>query len=149
MARRHRARHETAWTSHPATAGRTEAVLTGLVILVQLMGAARKELVDGVEVAVVRVAALIGLGRVAEREAGAFWRWGAATVLPREQAAGDRVVGDDSDTFLAAEREHLTFDLAEQQVVAGLMSSNRASPSVSLRPMARTSEHARKFEQPM
>ena len=43
MARR-RQRHESARTSHPATAGRTGEVLTGLVILGQLMGAARAAL---------------------------------------------------------------------------------------------------------
>ena len=41
-------------------------------------------------------------------------------MLSREQPAGDRVVGDDADALLAAEREHLPLDLAEEQVVAGL-----------------------------
>jgi hypothetical protein len=41
-------------------------------------------------------------------------------VLARQQAARDRVVGDDAHAFLEAEREHFPFDLAEEQVVAGL-----------------------------
>ena len=44
----------------------------------------------------------------------------APGVLSRQQAARDRVVGNDADAFLAAERQHLPLDLAEEQVVAGL-----------------------------
>ena len=43
-----------------------------------------------------------------------------AIVLAGEQAAGDRVVGNHPDALLAAEREQLALELAEQQVVARL-----------------------------
>src|SRR5271165_2117185 len=78
------------------------------------------ECVDGVELPVVPVAVLVDLPGVAEGEAGSFRRWRSAGMLARQQAAGDRVVGDDADAFLGTEREHFPLDLTEQQVVAGL-----------------------------
>ena len=61
-----------------------------------------------------------------------------AIVLAGEQAAGDRVVGDDADALLAAQRQELAFDLAEEQVVAGLDGiESHQIPSASLRPSAR------------
>src|ERR1700729_1653541 len=75
---------------------------------------------DGVELAIVPVAVLVGLRGAAEGEASTFWRRRSPGVLARQQPAGDGVVGNDADTFLAAEREHLPLDLAEEQVIAGL-----------------------------
>ena len=41
-------------------------------------------------------------------------------MLARQQAAGERVVGDHPDALLGAQRQQLALDLTEQQVVAGL-----------------------------
>jgi hypothetical protein len=84
-----------------------------------------EELIDSVELPVMPITALIHLTRVAEGKAAAFGRRISPSVLPREEATGDGVVGDDSDSIITAEREHLTLYLAEQQVVARL---NRVEP---------------------
>src|SRR4029077_7108718 len=78
----------------------------------------RADLLDRRELAIVPVAVLIRLGGVAERESPALGRLPATLVLSREQAAGDRVVGDDADAVLQAEGQHLALDLAKEQVVA-------------------------------
>ena len=79
-----------------------------------------EEPIDGVELPVVPIAALIHPAGVAEGETTPFRRRIVATVLPGQEATGDGVVGDDPDALLTAEREHLTLYLAEQQVVARL-----------------------------
>ena len=53
---------------------------------------------------------------------------GAGGVLAGQHAAGDRVVGDDADAVLRAERQQLPLDLAEQQVVAGLHGVEAGQP---------------------
>src|ERR1039457_1342584 len=78
------------------------------------------ERVDGVEFAVVPVTVLVVARGVAQGEAGPFWGRRGTRVLTGQQAAGDRVVRDDTDALLAAEREHFPLDLAEEQVVPGL-----------------------------
>src|SRR5258708_7855523 len=54
-----------------------------------------------------------------EGEPAAFRGRRGGRELARQQTAGDRVVGDDANAFLPAEREHLSLDLAEQQAIAG------------------------------
>ena len=45
---------------------------------------------------------------------------GAVGVLAGEQAAGERVVGDDRDPLFLAQRQQVSLERAEQQVVARL-----------------------------
>jgi hypothetical protein len=72
-----------------------------------------EELIDGVELSVVLIAALIHLTRVAESTATAFGRRITASVPPGQKVTSDGVVRDDPHTLLPAEREHLTLYLAE------------------------------------
>jgi hypothetical protein len=78
------------------------------------------ELLHCGELLVVPVAVLIVAGRIAEGEPRALGRGPCGVVLAREQPTGDRVVGNDADALFGAEGEELTFDLAEQKVVARL-----------------------------
>ena len=79
-----------------------------------------RQLIDGVEDVVVPVPILVHLPGVAEHEPRALVGRLRAVVLARQHAARDRVVRDHADALFEAEREHLAFELAEQQVVAGL-----------------------------
>jgi hypothetical protein len=57
------------------------------------------------ELPLVPVAVLVALGGVPEREAGPRGGPGLAAVLAGEEAAGDRVIGNDADALLQAERQ--------------------------------------------
>src|SRR5215831_8930288 len=83
---------------------------------------------DRVELAVVPVAVLVHLPGGAEGEARALRGRVGAGVLAGQQAAGDRVVGDDADALLAAVREHFPLDLAEEQVVPRLYAVEAGQP---------------------
>src|SRR5207245_7506148 len=80
----------------------------------------RPERLDGLELAFAPVAIAVARAGRGVREARAGHRACLAAMLAREQAAGDRVVRDNAQTFLGAQREQLALDLAEEQVVAGL-----------------------------
>src|SRR5438045_9575679 len=71
--------------------------------------------VDGRELALVPVALLVPLRRVAEREARARRRSGVAAMLARQEATGERVVRDDAHPFLLTERQKIALGLAEQE----------------------------------
>src|SRR6516164_7234629 len=86
------------------------------------------ERLDRVELAVVPVTVLVHLPGGAEGEARALRRRVGAGVLTGQQAAGDRVVGDDPDALLAAVRQHLPLDLPEEQVVARLDAVQAGQP---------------------
>src|SRR5262245_32997124 len=66
------------------------------------------------------VALAVEVARLAEAEARPGRHLGDAGVLAGEEAAGQRVVGDDADPLVAAQREQLRLDLAVEQVVARL-----------------------------
>jgi hypothetical protein len=83
---------------------------------------------DGVEHPLVPVPVLVHRPGVAEREPGAVLGRRGPVVLAGQQPARDRVVGDNADAVLGAERQHLPLDLAEQQVVPGLHGVEAGKP---------------------
>src|SRR6185369_8857053 len=80
----------------------------------------RLQRLDGRELALVPVAVLVPLRGRAERESRTGGGARVAAMLARQQPAGDRVVGDDGESVLAAERQQFALDLPEEQVVARL-----------------------------
>ena len=79
---------------------------------------------DRGELALVPVALLVARPGRSQREARALRRR-ARLVLARQQAAGQRVVGDDADPLLARQRQQIALERAEEEVVARL---DRADP---------------------
>src|SRR6185312_8622540 len=78
------------------------------------------DLLDGFELALMPVAVLVHGPRGAEGEAGAVLGLTRTIVLAGQQAPSDRVVGNDPDAIFDTEGQEIPFDLAKQEVVAGL-----------------------------
>ena len=73
------------------------------------------------EVGFVPVALAVARAGVAERKAGVVLEVFGIGVLAGQEAAGERVVGDDADALVAAERQQVGFDIAPEDVIARLV----------------------------
>src|SRR4030095_8337300 len=80
----------------------------------------RPQRLHGLELALAPVALLVACRGRAEREACPRCGTALPTMLPRQKAARERVVGDHAEPFFLTEREQIALGLAEEQVVAGL-----------------------------
>src|SRR5262249_17585819 len=88
------------------------------------------EMPHGLELGVLPVTLAVEIAGGAEREARAGRRRGALLVTAAQKTARQRVVGDDAQTLIAAERQQLALDLAVEQVVARLHAVE-AGPTVT------------------
>src|SRR5204862_5487036 len=80
----------------------------------------RSQRVHRRELALVPVALLVAVAGGAEREAGARRRSRVPAMLAGKKSARERVIRDDADAFVSAQREQIAFGLTKQQIEARL-----------------------------